>query len=568
LNVLNAKPCPSGGVFSFTDFSLTDTPDRYDRQDREIIMSTTRRIEIYDTTLRDGTQGEGFNLSLQDKVLITQKLDELGVDYVEGGFPGSNEKDRAFFQEVKSLTLKHAKVSAFGMTRRRGIKAHEDPNLKSLLDADTPVVTLVGKSSDYQAKAVLGVTPEENIAMIADSVALMRSAGRKVVYDAEHFFDTFRSNRDYAMKTLLAAQEAGASVLCLCDTNGGSMPEFIAEAVAAVKNATSVVIGIHTHNDASLAVANALAAVRAGSDHAQGTINGVGERCGNMDLIPLIANLRLKYNLDCLVDGSLKHLTDVSRYVYETANMNLVSGQPYVGTSAFAHKGGMHVAAVQKDVSTYEHIDPDAVGNSRRILVSELSGVSNIAGKAGKKFDLLNDKATLKNVLDRVKSMENDGYQFEAAEASFELLVRKEIGRYHEFFKLDHYRVITLKMGQSAAVAEATVKLHVNDAVEHRVSEGDGPVNALDGALRKALKPHFPAIEQVHLTDYKVRVINSKDETAAGVRVVIECRRERADGSRELFGTIGVNTNIIDASWQALVDAYEYHLIQVEESKV
>jgi 2-isopropylmalate synthase len=529
----------------------------------------TRRIEIYDTTLRDGTQGEGFNLSLQDKLLIAAKLDELGVDYIEGGFPGSNEKDRAFFVEIKGMKLKHAKVCAFGMTRRRGMKAADDPNMKALLDADTPVVTFVGKTSDYQATAVMGVTPEENLAMIGDSVRLMREAGRQVVYDAEHFFDTYRSNPQYALATLLAAQEAGASVLCLCDTNGGSMPEFVADAVSVVKKKCSASVGIHTHNDASVAVANAIAAVRAGSDHVQGTINGVGERCGNMDLIPLIANLCLKYKLDCLADGggSLRHLTDVSRYVYETANMNLVPGQPYVGSSAFAHKGGMHVQAVRKDVTTYEHVDPEAVGNTRRILISELSGVSNIAGKAGKKFELENDKETLKRVLERVKTLENEGYQFEAAEASFELLVRKEIGRYRPFLKLDHYRVIVFKTSENTAVAEATVKIHVNEAAEHRVAEGDGPVNALDGALRKALLPHYPQIAQVHLTDYKVRVINSKDETAASVRVIIECKRDVGkDMPRELFGTIGVNTNIIDASWQALVDAYEYHLIQVEES--
>src|SRR5438105_6537899 len=367
-------------------------------------MSTqTRRIEIYDTTLRDGTQGEGFNLSLQDKLLIAQKLDELGVDYVEGGFPGSNEKDRAFFAEVRGMNLRHAKVSAFGMTRRRAVKAEDDPNMKALLDADTPVVTLVGKTSDYQAQAVMGVTPEENLAMIADSVRLMREAGRQVVYDAEHFFDTYRSNPQYALKTLLAAQEAGATVLCLCDTNGGSMPEFIAEAVAAVKKNTSAAVGIHTHNDAGVGVANALAAIRAGASHAQGTINGVGERCGNMDLIPLIANLQLKYQLDCLGPGTLRHLTETSRYVYETANLNLVAGQPYVGSSAFAHKGGMHVHAVQKDVSTYEHIAPESVGNSRRILVSELSGASNIAAKAGKKFNIEEDRVTLRKVLEKLQ---------------------------------------------------------------------------------------------------------------------------------------------------------------------
>jgi len=524
-----------------------------------------RRIEIYDTTLRDGTQGEGFNLSLQDKLLIAQKLDELGVDYIEGGFPLSNPKDEAFFRDVRELKLKHARICAFGMTRRRGVKAEEDPGMKALLAAETPVVTLVGKTSEYQVKTVLAVTPEENLSMICDSVKLFRNAGRQVVYDAEHFFDGYKLNRDYALKTLLAAQEAGASVLCLCDTNGGSMPEFIAEAVADVKKHTSVKVGIHTHNDGSVAVANALAAVKAGADHAQGTINGVGERCGNMDLLPLIANLQLKYNLDCLQPGTLQHLTEISRFVYETANMNLVAGQPYVGSSAFAHKGGMHVHAVQKDTSTYEHISPESVGNTRKILISELSGVSNIATKTGKKFNIEQDKATLRRVLEKVQELENEGFQFEAAEASFELLVRKEIGRYKKFFTLDHYRIVVLKTDSGVPVSEATVKLQVSDTLEHRVSEGDGPVNALDGALRKALKGHYPTIEQVHLTDYKVRVINSRAETAAKVRVIIECKRDKPDGTRELFGTIGVSENVIDASWQALVDAYEYHLIQSEE---
>src|SRR3954469_22467349 len=373
-------------------------------------MDKSRRIEIYDTTLRDGTQGEGFSLSLQDKLLVAQKLDDLGVDYIEGGFPLSNPKDVAFFQDVRKLKLKNARIAAFGMTRRRGVKADEDPGMRALLDAETPVVTLVGKSSEYQAKAVLNVTPEENLAMISDSVKLMRSAGRHVIWDAEHFFDAWKANPEYAIRTLLAAQEGGAAVLCLCDTNGGSMPELIAEATAAVRKKTGVKVGIHTHNDGGVAVANALASIHAGADHAQGTINGVGERCGNMDLIPLIANLRLKYQLDCLERAdSLKHLTEVSRYVYETANMTLWSGQPYVGSSAFAHKGGMHVQAVQKDVSTYEHIDPATVGNTRRILVSELSGVSNIAGKAGKKFELENDKVTLRNVLEKVKTLENEG---------------------------------------------------------------------------------------------------------------------------------------------------------------
>src|SRR5947209_8220078 len=408
-------------------------------------MSTPRRIEIYDTTLRDGTQGEGFNLSLQDKLLIAQKLDELGVDYIEGGFPLSNPKDEQFFRDVRELKLKTAKVAAFGMTRRRGVKAEDDPGMKALLSAETPVITIVGKSSGFQAQTVLGVSLEENLAMITETVKLLRQAGRQVVYDAEHFFDAYKASAEYAMRTLLSAQEAGASVLCLCDTNGGSMPELISEAFAAVKHPTRALIGIHTHSDADTAIANALAAIRAGAAHAQGTINGVGERCGNMDLITLIANLQLKYKLDCLRPGTLRHLTEVSRYVYETANYNLVSGQPYVGASAFAHKGGMHVHAVQKDVSTYEHVSPESVGNTRKVLISELSGASNIAAKAGKKFDIENDKPTLRRVLEKVQDLENAGFQFEVADASFELLLRKEIGRHHAFFNLHHYRVVVLK---------------------------------------------------------------------------------------------------------------------------
>lgn len=526
----------------------------------------SRRIEIYDTTLRDGTQGEGFNLSLQDKILIARRLDELGVDYIEGGFPLSNQKDEAFFREMSQTRLANAKISAFGMTRRRGVKAEDDPGMKSLLAANTPVVTLVGKSSDYQATRVLGVTPEENVQMISDSIRFMRSAGRQVVYEAEHFFDTYRINPEYAMKTLLAAQEAGANVLCLCDTNGGSMPEFISQTVAAVKLKTSAKLGIHPHNDSAVAVANALAAIGAGADHAQGTINGVGERCGNMDLIPLIANLQLKYKFECLRPGTLEKLTDVSRYVYETANMNLVSGQPYVGPSAFAHKGGMHVHAVQKDASTYEHVAPESVGNARKILVSELSGQSNIAAKVGKKFNIENDKVVLRKVLDKVQELENAGYQFEAAEASFELLVRKAIGKHHSFFLLDQYRVSVQRNLEDVPVSEATVKLRIGNGHEHQVAEGDGPVNALDGALRRALVPHYPQIENVHLTDYKVRVINSTDDTAAKVRVIVESKRTGPEGKSEIFGTIGVSENIIDASWQALVDAYEYHLIHGEEN--
>ncbi len=524
-----------------------------------------RRIEIYDTTLRDGTQGEGFNLSLQDKLQIAQKLDFLGVDYIEGGFPLSNPKDAAFFREVGSLGLKTAKVSAFGMTRRRGMRAEDDPGMKALLEAQTPVITIVGKTIQSQVENVLQVSLEENLAMIADTIRLLRSAGRQVVYDAEHFFDGFAQNREYALRTLHAAQEAGATVLALCDTNGGSLPEFVERVVADVKKETSARIGIHTHNDAALAVANAQAAIAAGAEHAQGTINGVGERCGNMDLISLIANLQLKYKFDCLRPGSLQRLTEVSRFVYEVANLNPSDGQPYVGASAFAHKGGMHVHAVQKNTATYEHVSPETVGNTRKILISELSGASNISAKIGSKFDLERDKAVQRRLLQKVQDMENAGYHFEAAEGSFELLVRKEIGQYRKFFDLDHYRVTILKHDGKEPASEATVKIHVNGKAEHHVAEGDGPVNALDNALRTSLGGHYPQIARVHLTDYKVRVINSRDETAAQVRVIIDCRRQRGDGTSETFGTIGVSGNIIDASWQALVDAYECHLMHCEE---
>jgi 2-isopropylmalate synthase len=529
--------------------------------------TTMARIQIYDTTLRDGSQGEGVNFSLEDKLAITLKLDEFGFDYIEGGYPLSNPKDAEYFQRVADLPLKHAKIASFGMTRRKGIAAEKDVGMQALRDAKTEVATLVGKSWDLHVREVLGVSPDENLAMIRDSVAYLRAEGRRVIYDAEHFFDGFARNPDFALRTVQAAQEGGAEIVVLCDTNGGSMPELIEQATAAAKKQCGILIGIHTHNDAGVAVANALAAVRAGANHVQGTINGVGERCGNMDLITLIADLQLKYNLSCLRPGSLETLTELSRFVYETANMNFVPGQPYVGSSAFAHKGGMHVHAVQKDVSTYEHVSPAAVGNERKILISEMSGSSNIAAKAGRKFGIENDKAALRRVLEKVQDLENQGYQFEAAEASFELLLRKEIGRCRDFFQLDHYRVVVLKSGENAAVSEATVKLHVGDLSEHTVAEGDGPVNALDSAIRRALMPHYPQIEQVRLMDYKVRVINSTDQTAAKVRVVVESVRNKSDGHREIFGTVGVSANIIDASWQALVEAYEYHLLLTTEAE-
>lgn len=527
------------------------------------------RIEIYDTTLRDGTQGEGVSLSVQDKLLITRKLDELGVDFIEGGYPLSNPKDAAFFQEAKSLKLSTAKLAAFGMTRRKGVKPQDDTGMIALRDAETEVVTVVGKTWDLHVTEVLGVSLEENLDMIADSVAYLTQQGRRVIYDAEHFFDGTAANREYGLKTIEAAAQAGAVTICLCDTNGGSLPERVTEFVKLAKARVSCAIGMHPHNDSGLAVANALAAVGAGAAHVQGTINGIGERCGNVDITTVIANLRLKMGHECLSHGSesLRHLTEAARYVYEIANINQFNGQPYVGQSAFAHKGGMHVHAVNKLAASYEHVPPEAVGNTRRILVSELSGISNIAAKAGKKFHIEKDRTALKNVLDDVTELEAQGYQFEAAEASFELLVRKQVKRYQKFFELDQFRCAVSKMGEGKSVTKATLALKTSSREIHATAEGDGPINALDGALRRALEPDFPCIKTLHLVDYKVRVVNSKEGTAAKVRVIVEWRSPYADNVTGIFGTVGVSENIIEASWKALVDALEYHLLHDGEAK-
>jgi 2-isopropylmalate synthase len=512
------------------------------------------RIQIYDTTLRDGSQGEGVNFSLEDKLAITLKLDEFGFDYIEGGYPLSNPKDADYFRRIADLPLKHAKVAAFGMTRRKGVAAENDIGMQALRDAKTEVVTLVGKSSDLHVREILGVSEEENLAMIRDSVAYLRAEGRDVIYDAEHFFDGFARNPDFALRTIQAAQEGGASIVVLCDTNGGTLPERIAASVDAARQALSVPVGIHCHNDCDVATANSLMAVRHGAVQVQGTINGIGERCGNVDLISVVANLVLKEQQDALVPGGVAHLTELSRYVYEIANMNFRSSQPFVGTSAFAHKGGMHVHAVNRITQSYEHIDPETVGNERRILVSELSGRSNIVAKTNK-YRLSADNELMKKILDRVQDLENEGYQFEAAEASFDLLVMKVSGAYEPKFERDHYRVNVVTSEKAAPVTEATIKLSVGGKTEHVVAEGDGPVNALDTALRKALALAYPRLREMHLADYKVRVINSAEGTAARVRVVIESR-----DANDVWTTVGVSENVIEASWLALVDSVEYKL--------
>ena len=513
------------------------------------------RIQIYDTTLRDGTQGEGVNLSLQDKLQITSRLDELGFDYIEGGFPLSNQKDHEYFQRVADMNLKHAKIAAFGMTRRRGVPAEEDIGMRALRDSKAPVCTVVGKTWDLHVKEVLRVDEEENLAMIRDSVAFLKAEGRELVYDAEHFFDGYFNNPEYALKTIQVAQKAGAQIVVLCDTNGGRLPEEIAEGVEAARKVLSIPVGIHCHNDCEVAIANSLAAVNHGAIHVQGTINGIGERCGNADLIAVVANLALKkQGYDVLCGEGIVHLTELSRYVYEIANMNFRTNQPFVGSSAFAHKGGMHVHAVNRIAESYEHIRPESVGNQRRVLVSELSGRSNIVAKTTK-YRLDSDKELMAKILDRVQVLESEGYQFEAAEASFDLLVKKVAGTYEPKFERIHFRVNVETEEGSEALTEATIKLQVNETIEHVVAEGDGPVNALDTALRKALAVAYPNLATRHLVDYKVRVINSTEGTAARVRVVIES----ADAD-EVWSTVGVSENIIEASWLALVDSVEYKL--------
>lgn len=526
---------------------------------------TTRRVKIYDSTLRDGTQALGVSLTGQDKLLIAKALDELGVDYIEGGYPLSNPKDEAFFAEASKVDFKHAKLAAFGMTRRKGVKAADDVGMNALLNSEAPVVTIVGKSWDLHLRDVLRISEDENLAMIAESVELMVQRGRQTIFDAEHFFDGWRANPEFAIRTLQAAYDAGASCLALCDTNGGSLPEQIGQAIDTVRAVLpDAQIGVHCHNDGDLAVANSLAAVVHGASHIQGTMNGIGERCGNADLVSITANLATKYKYDVLQPGSVAKLTEASRYVYEVANLNLRENQPFVGAAAFAHKGGMHVHAVQRNPQTYEHMPPETVGNARRILVSELSGVSNIAATVAEKYDIADDKDAQRDILQKLMEMENQGYQFEAAEASFDLLVRKTVGKdwYQRLWDLDHYRCVILRQNGQASNTEAIVKLTLGDSIRHTVAEGDGPVDSLYRALRAALRETYPHVDDLHLVDYKVRVINTSAETAAKVRVVIDWHDSN---DAQYIGSVGVSENIIDASWLALVDAVEYKLLKEKD---
>ncbi len=521
--------------------------------------ATPKTVLLYDTTLRDGTQGEGVSFSADDKLRIAQKLDELGVHYIEGGWPGSNPKDATFFERAKrELNLKQARLAAFGSTRRAHTSVEKDPQVQSLLDAETPVVTIFGKTWDLHVQHVLRTTPEENLRMIADTVSYLKAHGREVVYDPEHFFDGWKANREYALATLRAAADAGADVLVLCDTNGGSMPWEIEAAIRDVQTELpGVPLGIHAHNDSDVGVANSLYAIRAGCVHVQGTINGYGERCGNANLISIIANLKLKMGVDCVSDEQLRKLSEISRFVSELANLPPNTRQPFVGASAFAHKGGTHVNAVVKYEMSYQHIDPKRVGNSKRVLISELSGKDNIAVKRQEYgLDGLT-RGQERQVLQRIKELENEGYVFESAEASVAVLLNRSRNGYTPLFELVDYTVLVEHRQGRGLVSEATVKVKVGDRVFHTAAEGNGPVNALDNALRKALLQFYPRLQRVQLTDYKVRILNPHAATAATVRVLIDS----ADGRRR-WTTVGVSPNIIEASWRALADSVEFALMK------
>ena len=514
-----------------------------------------RHIQLYDTTLRDGSQAEGVAFSLQDKLQLAKKLDSLGFDFIEGGFPGSNEKDAEFFRKIAEKPLDTTTVCAFGMTRRKGIKPEDDTGLRSLLDSQAPIITVVGKTSAFQVIEVINAKLEENLQMVSETVEFFRKHDRRVFFDAEHFFDGWKDNPQYSLSVLQTAIESGAEIVILCDTNGGSMPELIHDGMKTVVDAFGVPVGIHAHNDCGLAVANSLIAVDAGASQVQGTINGIGERCGNANLITIAANLALKkqgaYNV--LKPDSLLYLTELSRFAYETINFQIPSHDPFVGKSAFAHKGGMHVSGVARNSAAYEHIAPETVGNTRRVLISELSGRSNITAKT-KVLNL--DAKTVKKILDEVVQKENQGYQYEAAEGSFDLIVKKCAGTFKEHFRRLNYHVKVDSNELGVLVTVATVKLQIGDTIQHVVAEGDGPVAALDAALQKALLPIYPQLSEMRLIDFKVRIINSEAATDAAVRVVIESE----DNDGNVWGTIGADENVIEASWLALVDSIEYKL--------
>ncbi len=523
-----------------------------------------KHISIYDCTLRDGTQGERVAFSAEDKLLVAQRLDDMGFDYVEGGFPDATKKDREFFRKASRLRLRHAKLAAFTRTRRPRRKVDEDAGLRAVLEAAAPVATIVGKASILHVREVLRVPESENLRMIEESCAFAKKHGLEVVFDAEHFFDGYKLDADYALKTLAAARNGGADVLVLCDTNGGSLPSEVAAAVEAARGQVDAPLGIHTHNDAGLAVATSLTAVQCGCVHVQGTINGYGERCGNADLCSILPGIELKLGLHAVGRRNLRKLRDLSRYVSELANLSHPENLPYVGESAFAHKGGMHIDGVRKLPSSYEHVDPAAVGNRRRLLISELAGRSSILERASAyRKKLSKESPEVKKLIAELVEMESKGYQYEGAEGSFELLMRKTFGGRKELFHDCGFRIISERREDGKILSEATIKVRLGDREVHTAAEGKGPVGALDNALRKALSEFYPDIRRISLTDYKVRVLDSSYGTASDVRVLIES----SDG-RKKWGTVGVSHNIIEASYQALLDAIEYGLIHAARKPV
>jgi 2-isopropylmalate synthase len=515
-------------------------------------------VKIYDTTLRDGAQREGISFSVSDKLQIVELLDSLGIDYIEGGWPGSNPKDMDFFRRVSPIPLRHAKIAAFGSTRRAFTAVDSDQNVKTLLEAGTAVLTIVGKSWDFHVFHALDTTLAENLAMIAETISFLKSKNREVIYDAEHFFDGYKSNPAYALDTIKAAADSGADTIVLCDTNGGTMPLEIQKIIQKIQKKIKTPLGIHAHNDCGMAVANSIIALQNGAMHLQGTINGYGERCGNADLCTIIPNLQFKLKTKKFSPEQLRKLTKISLVVAELANITPQDNQPYVGRNAFTHKGGIHVDAVSKHASTYEHAVPEKVGNQRRILISELSGKSNILLKAQQnKIELINTFAEAKDILDTLKKMEHEGYQFEGAEGSFELLIWKTMKAYQPLFKLEGFRVIIDKQRrEDDFYVEAIIKLKVGEKIVHTAAGGNGPVNAMDRALRKALEEIYPELKTIKLVDYKVRVLDGKEGTAAKVRVLIFSKNEH-----ESWGTVGVSENVIEASWIALVDSIEYGLL-------
>jgi len=519
---------------------------------------TQKTISIYDTTLRDGAQTVGISLSINDKLSIARTLDWLRVDYIEGGWPGSNPKDEQFFTEIRKQELKHSKIAAFGSTRRKGYRCSDDPIVQALVDSKADVLTIVAKSWDFQVTKALGMELDENLEIIHDTVSYLKEKGFEVFLDAEHFFDGYKSNAEYAMKCLETACRAGVDMLVLCDTNGGSLPVETEKITSDVTAAFKAPAGIHCHNDSGLAVANSICAVQAGAVSIQGTINGYGERCGNCDLTTIIPNLVLKMGYSCFSKDVLQHLTEVSRFVSEIANLPHIENRPFVGDNAFAHKGGIHVSALQKDTRTYEHIDPSLVGNKRKVMISELSGKSNIEFKAKELgIDITGDMNLSKKVLEKIKILEEKGFQFEAAEGSFELLLRESTGEYKPFFNFMGFRLITEMNTAGQMECEATIKVQVDGRIEHTASNGNGPVDALNNALRKALLKFFPEISEIHLADYKVRVLDESAGTGASVRVLID----QTDGNVH-WGTVGVSENVIEASWMALVDGIAYRLFK------